>query len=128
MEILRIFNKLLHIILHFVSCDLHNFCEKLCQNFSLTTLPSKAYVTAVVPYIPNNTKKYMTFSIDTKTKYYDKNADKIKNKVLHELMFIASLQFMSSSLSQLVNNLTRRMLRLVFKERCATLANVFESF
>ena len=47
----------------------------------------------------------MTFSIDTKTKYYDKNADKIKNKVLHELMFIDSLQFMSSSLSQLVDNL-----------------------
>ena len=49
--------------------------------------------------IPNNMEKYMAFSVSNKNK-----ADKNKAKVLHELTFIDSLQFMSTSLSQLVDN------------------------
>jgi len=50
-------------------------------------------------------EKYMSFTVGTKSEYYDKEAEKIKTKVLHELTFIDSLQFMSSSLSKLVDNL-----------------------
>ena len=52
-----------------------------------------------ISIIPNNMEKYMSFTVGTKSKYYDKEAGKIKTKVLHELTFIDSLQFMSSSLS-----------------------------
>ena len=50
-------------------------------------------------------EKYMAFSFGTKTDYYDKEVDKSETKVLHELTFIDSLQFMSSSLYQLIGNL-----------------------
>src|SRR6266496_2072830 len=55
--------------------------------------------------IPNNMEKYMSFSVATKTEYYDKTTESTKTKSLHELTFIDSLQFMPSSLSQLVDNL-----------------------
>ena len=49
-------------------------------------------------------EKYIAFSTGTKTEYYNKE-NKNKTKVLHVLMFIDSLQFMSSGLSHLVDNL-----------------------
>ena len=50
-------------------------------------------------------EKHMAFCVGTKTIYYDKKVHKNKVKVLHELTFIDSLQFMITSLSQLVDNL-----------------------
>ena len=47
----------------------------------------------------------MAFSVGTKIKYYDTKGNKNKTKALHELTFIDSLQFIGSSLFQLVDNL-----------------------
>src|SRR6266581_2206567 len=55
--------------------------------------------------IPNNMEKYMSFSVASTTEYFDKTTKTTKTKVLHELTFIDSLQFMPSSLSNLVDNL-----------------------
>src|SRR6266581_4213600 len=58
-----------------------------------------------ISVIPNNMEKYMSFSVATNTEYYDKKTETTKTKILHELTFINSLQFMPSSLSKLVDNL-----------------------
>src|SRR6266581_4500141 len=58
-----------------------------------------------ISVIPNNMEKYMSFSVASTTEYYDETTKETKTKILHELTFIDSLQFMPSSLSQLVNNL-----------------------
>src|SRR6266568_1806690 len=55
--------------------------------------------------IPNNMEKYLSFSVGTLGKYYDRTAKETKTKILHELTFIDSLQFMPSSLAKLVDNL-----------------------
>ena len=50
-------------------------------------------------------EKYMSFFVGTKAEYYDKKTDTTKTKILYELTFIHSFQFMSTGLSQLVDNL-----------------------
>src|SRR5882757_11065490 len=54
-----------------------------------------------IKVIPNNMEKYMSFSVCTN--YTDKDTN--KTRMLHELKFIDSFQFMSTSLSKLVDNL-----------------------
>ena len=44
----------------------------------------------------------MSFSIGTKTEYLNRKTQKMKPKIEFDFTFIDSLQFMSSSLSQLV--------------------------
>lgn len=55
--------------------------------------------------IPNNMKKYISFSIGTEIDYYNKVSKIIKRRIVYNLTFIDSFQFMPSSLSQLVDNL-----------------------
>ena len=50
--------------------------------------------------IPNNMEKYMSISIGTESEYRDKKINTTKTKILHQLIFINSFQFMSTSLSQ----------------------------
>ena len=53
--------------------------------------------------IPNNMEKYMSFSVASEYEY-EKNGELVKREHFN-LTFIDSFQFLSSSLSQLVNNL-----------------------
>jgi hypothetical protein len=55
--------------------------------------------------IPNNMEKYLSFSVGTKKSYYDFKKKKEVEKLEHNLTFIDSFQFMSSSLDRLVKNL-----------------------
>src|SRR5277367_5195107 len=55
--------------------------------------------------IPNNMEKYLSFSVGTKKLYYDFFKKKEVEKLEHNLTFIDSFQFMSSSLDKLVKNL-----------------------
>ena len=55
--------------------------------------------------IPNNMEKYLMFSVGTEKLCYDFKAKKEVMKVRHDLTFIDSFQFMSSSLENLVENL-----------------------
>ena len=55
--------------------------------------------------IPNNMEKYLSFSVGTKKLHYDSKKKKEVVKLEHNLTFIDSFQFMSSSLDQLVKNL-----------------------
>ena len=55
--------------------------------------------------IPNNMEKYMSFSIGTIRKEWDKKSKKMVDKERFNLRFIDSFQFMNSGLSQLVNDL-----------------------
>ena len=55
--------------------------------------------------IPNNMEKYMSFSVGTEFKYFDKKEKKWKKKTEFNLRFIDSFQFMSSSLDKLIQNL-----------------------
>src|SRR3989454_286052 len=55
--------------------------------------------------IPNNMEKYMSFSVGTVKKCYNYKTKKYEDKLRFDLRFIDSFQFMSSSLSNLVNDL-----------------------
>ena len=55
--------------------------------------------------IPNNMEKYISFSIGTTKKEWDKKSKSMVERERFNLRFIDSFQFMSSSLSSLVNNL-----------------------
>ena len=57
--------------------------------------------------IPNNMEKYMSFSVQTIHKEWDYKLRKMVDKPRFNLKFIDSLQFMSSSLSNLVDNLKK---------------------
>jgi hypothetical protein len=55
--------------------------------------------------IPNNMEKYLMFSVGTMKLCYDFNKKKEELKLKHDLTFIDSFQFMSTSLENLVKNL-----------------------
>jgi len=55
--------------------------------------------------IPIKMEKYTSFFIGTEIEYFDKITKIKTTKIIHNLTFIDSLQFMPSSLSQLVDNL-----------------------
>ena len=55
--------------------------------------------------IPNNMEKYLMFSVGTEKLCYDFKEKKDVKKLKHDLLFIDSFQFMSSSLEKLVENL-----------------------
>src|SRR5207248_5486259 len=57
--------------------------------------------------IPNNMEKYMSFSVGTVRKEYDKETRMMVDKERFNLRFIDSFQFMSSGLSQLVDDLKK---------------------
>ena len=58
-----------------------------------------------------NTKKYITFSVPIKKEITkkDKNGNDKITKILHKIKFIDSYRFMSTSLSNLVSNLSERL-------------------
>ena len=58
-----------------------------------------------IKVIPNNMEKYVSFSLGTERKEWDKRSRNFETKIRHNLTFIDSFQFMSSSLSKLANNL-----------------------
>ena len=65
-----------------------------------------AKYTAGMGVIAKNTKDYISFSVKVEVdKYIDKNGNEHTKKM--ELRFIDSLNFMSSSLDSLVNNLAK---------------------
>src|SRR5271163_338670 len=55
--------------------------------------------------IPNNMEKYTSFTIGTEIEYFDQKTNSMETRIVYNLKFIDSLQFMPSSLSQLVTNL-----------------------
>ena len=55
--------------------------------------------------IPNNMEKYLMFSVGTEKLCYDFKEKKNVMKLKHDLVFIDSFQFMSTSLGKLVDNL-----------------------
>ena len=55
--------------------------------------------------IPNNMEKYLMFSVGTEKLCYDFKEKKDVMKLKHDLVFIDSFQFMSTSLGKLVDNL-----------------------
>src|SRR5207244_2112674 len=60
-----------------------------------------------ITVIPNNMEKYVSFSIATERKEWDKKSKKLVTRIRSNLTFIDSFQFMSSSLSELVDNLKK---------------------
>ena len=57
--------------------------------------------------IPNNMEKYTSFSIGTERMEWDYKEKKLVNKVKYNLTFLDSFQFMSSSLSNLIDDLKK---------------------
>ncbi len=60
-----------------------------------------------ISVIPLNMEKYVSFSIGTERNEWDKKVKKTVTKTRNNLTFIDSFQFMSSSLSQLVDDLKK---------------------
>ena len=68
-------------------------------------------------YLRENTEKYKTFSvlITKEVKRIAKNGEKITKTISYKLQFIASARLMASSLSNLVNNLGKRIHKIKCK-------------
>ena len=88
---------------HKIPVIFHNMrgydCHHLMQKISLFKKS--------ISIIPNNMEKYMSFSIGTFRKEWNKEEKKMVDKERFNLKFIDSFQFMSSSLSQLVDDLSK---------------------
>ena len=89
--------KKISIIIHNASYDTHFILKQLAIEFR-----------GELTCIGDNTEKYITFSVPIKKEVnnYDDN-DAKKKTITYKLKFIDSFRFMSTSLSQLVDNTSR---------------------
>ena len=60
-----------------------------------------------ISIIPNNMEKYMSFSVGTKSTYFNRKIGKECEREKYNLRFIDNFQFMSSSLAQLTTDLKK---------------------
>ena len=68
-------------------------------------------------YLRENTEKYKTFSVlmTKEVKRIAKNGEKITKTISYKLQFIVSARLMASSLSNLVDNLAKRIHKIKCK-------------